>query len=64
MQRASDYLRSKGPFSEQVNGYQVRDNQLALCDAIEDVITSGNVLAAEAGTGIGKTFAYLVPALL
>jgi ATP-dependent DNA helicase DinG len=64
MQRASDYLKAEGPFSEQVEGYQVRDNQLALCDAIEDVITSGKVLAAEAGTGIGKTFAYLVPALL
>jgi ATP-dependent DNA helicase DinG len=64
MQRASDYLTAEGPFKEQVKGYQVRDNQLALCDAIEDVIASGKVLAAEAGTGIGKTFAYLIPALL
>ena len=31
---------------------------------MDDAITSGKVLAAEAGTGIGKTFAYLVPSLL
>ena len=64
MQRSSDFLGQKGPFFKQVDGYQVRDNQLALCDAIDDAIASGKVLAAEAGTGIGKTFAYLVPALL
>jgi len=64
MQRASEYLGQQGPFCEQVDGYQVRDSQLALCDAIEDALEAGRVLAAEAGTGIGKTFAYLVPALL
>jgi len=64
MQRASDFLGQQGPFCEQISGYQVRDNQLALCDAIDDAIESGTVLAAEAGTGIGKTFAYLVPSLL
>jgi len=64
MKRASDYLGQSGPFCEQITGYQVRDNQLALCDAIEGAIEAGSVLAAEAGTGIGKTFAYLVPSLL
>ncbi len=64
MQRASDYLGKTGPFCEQLPGYQVRDNQLNLCDAIEDALEAGDVLAAEAGTGIGKTFAYLLPALL
>lgn len=64
MQRASDFLGQSGPFCDQIAGYQVRDNQVALCDAIDDTIEAGKVLAAEAGTGIGKTFAYLVPALL
>lgn len=64
MQRASEYLGQDGPFCEQISGYQVRENQLALCDAIEDSIASGKVLVAEAGTGIGKTFAYLVPSLI
>ena len=64
MQRASEYLGQTGPFNEQISGYQVRENQLVLCDAIEDALEKGDVLAAEAGTGIGKTFAYLVPSLL
>ena len=64
MKRASDHLGQSGPFYKQISGYQVRENQLALCDAIDETIASGKVLAAEAGTGIGKTFAYLVPALL
>ncbi len=64
MQRASKYLEQSGPFTEQIPGYQVRENQLTLCDAIADALEEGEVLAAEAGTGIGKTFAYLVPSLL
>lgn len=64
MQRASEYLGQDGPFCEQIPGYQVRSSQLVLCDAIEDALEQGEVLAAEAGTGIGKTFAYLVPSLL
>ncbi len=64
MQRASEHLGQTGSFTEQIPGYQVRENQLALCDAIEDALEASEVLAAEAGTGIGKTFAYLVPALL
>lgn len=63
-QRASDYLGLTGPFTKQIPGYQVRDNQLVLCDAIDHALEAGEVLAAEAGTGIGKTFAYLVPSLL
>jgi len=64
MQRASSLLGEDGPFCESLDGYQVRDNQIALCDAIEDTLKNDDVLAAEAGTGIGKTYAYLVPALL
>ncbi|MBE9567126.1 MAG: ATP-dependent DNA helicase, partial [Proteobacteria bacterium] len=64
MPKASAYLGSTGPFCKKITGYQVRENQLALCDAIEEALEKGEVLAAEAGTGIGKTFAYLVPALL
>ena len=41
MQRASDYLAQEGPFYQQVSGYQVRDNQLALCDAIDEAIEKG-----------------------
>ena len=64
MPQASHFLGPTGPFCDQIDGYQVRENQLALADAIEQSLEEGSVLAAEAGTGIGKTFAYLVPGLL
>ncbi|MDT8451795.1 MAG: ATP-dependent DNA helicase [Gammaproteobacteria bacterium] len=61
--KSSDYLGDKGVFSVHVEGYKVRHNQLSLSDAIEEAIKNKSVLVAEAGTGIGKTFAYLVPAI-
>lgn len=61
--KASEYLAEGGVFSAQVEGYKVRHSQLSLSDAIEDAIKNKKVLVAEAGTGIGKTFAYLVPAI-
>lgn len=61
--KSSDYLANRGPFSKLIDGYQVRDNQLALCDSVEHAIDNDNVLVAEAGTGIGKTYAYLIPAI-
>ncbi|MBA3477712.1 MAG: DEAD/DEAH box helicase, partial [Lautropia sp.] len=44
--------------------YQRRDSQAELAARIAVAIDAGGSLLAEAGTGIGKTFAYLVPALL
>ncbi len=64
MKQPSELLGNNGPFEELINGYQVRVNQQALSDAILNAIEHDGVLAAEAGTGIGKTFAYLVPAIL
>ena len=61
--KASEYLGESGVFSEHVEGYRVRESQLSLSDAIEEAIQNESVLVAEAGTGIGKTFAYLVPAI-
>ncbi len=45
-------------------GYKVREQQIDLAQRILHAIESTSVLVAEAGTGTGKTFAYLVPALL
>ena len=44
-------------------GYEDRPEQRELADAIERTFEEGGVLVAEAGTGIGKSLAYLVPAL-
>lgn len=44
--------------------YQPRAGQMAMAQAVSRTIEQGGVLVAEAGTGVGKTYAYLVPALL
>ena len=44
--------------------YQPREGQLAMAQAVAHAMGAGEVLVAEAGTGVGKTYAYLVPALL
>lgn len=53
-----------GPLAETIPGYRMRQQQLEMAQAIEDAIKHGKQLVAEAGTGTGKTFAYLIPALL
>jgi ATP-dependent DNA helicase DinG len=55
---------AEGPLAAQVPGYRPRPQQLEMAQAILAAIESGGSLAVEAGTGTGKTFAYLVPALL
>lgn len=54
----------KGPLAEGIPGYRTRQQQLEMALAIETAIQENKQLVAEAGTGTGKTFAYLVPALL
>ena len=53
-----------GPLARAVEGYETREGQRQMADAVAAVITGGGTLLAEAGTGTGKTLAYLVPALL
>ena len=53
-----------GALSRAAEGYRPRTQQLEFARAVLDAIESSGVLIAEAGTGTGKTFAYLVPALL
>jgi len=53
-----------GPLAAAVSGFKLRTEQLEMSEAIAQAIESTGILVAEAGTGTGKTFAYLVPALL
>jgi ATP-dependent DNA helicase DinG len=53
-----------GILASQIEGYHERSQQLEMALAIADAIEHNTQLVAEAGTGTGKTFAYLVPALL
>ena len=47
-----------------VDGFEPRDGQRQMAEAVAAVIEDGGVLLAEAGTGTGKTLAYLIPAIL
>src|SRR5687768_12206176 len=58
------FFSANGPLARNVPGYMVRAQQQEMALAIAETIASNSILVAEAGTGTGKTFAYLVPALL
>ena len=64
MQSVSEILSDNGPFARLLNGYAPRSQQQEMAEAVAEAIASHQLLVAEAGTGTGKTFAYLVPALL
>lgn len=55
---------AQGPLSQAVKGFRPRQSQTEMAKAIATAISNQQTLIAEAGTGTGKTFAYLVPALL
>ncbi|WP_058462329.1 ATP-dependent DNA helicase [Legionella adelaidensis] len=57
-------LGTKGRLSTAIPGFIARDQQVELAAAIAKAIKESNILVAEAGTGTGKTFAYLIPCLL
>jgi len=53
-----------GALSRHITGFRTRSQQLEMAQAIASTIAKHRILVAEAGTGTGKTLAYLVPALL
>ena len=53
-----------GAASAVLTGYEARPGQLAMAERIADAIEGNERVLIEAGTGTGKTLAYLVPALL
>jgi len=59
-----EILGPSGLLSERLDGYRHRPQQQAMADAVAQLLADGGALICEAGTGTGKTFAYLVPALL
>jgi ATP-dependent DNA helicase DinG len=52
-----------GPLARSLVGYEDRSEQRELAAAIERTFADGGALVAEAGTGVGKSIAYLVPAI-
>ena len=63
-QRTRAALAEGGPLDVGLEGYAPRPGQAQLAQAIAEAMDSRSTLVAEAGTGTGKTYAYLVPALL
>ena len=63
MQTSADILGKQGVLSGLVRDYSVRPQQVEMAEAIREAIDKQESLICEAGTGTGKTFAYLVPAL-
>ena len=61
---AAEGLAASGPLGGAVPGYSERHEQQTMAVAVAETLAGDGVLVAEAGTGVGKTFAYLVPALL
>lgn len=61
---ARDALAEGGALADAIPAFVPRVAQQRLAEAVADAFDSRGTLLAEAGTGTGKTFAYLVPALL
>jgi ATP-dependent DNA helicase DinG len=59
-----DIFGHDGPLERALSGFRVRREQLRMAERVADALRSRESLVVEAGTGTGKTFAYLVPALL
>ena len=55
---------TEGPLAAAIRDFRSRPFQIEMAEAVAETIAGNGVLVAEAGTGTGKTFAYLVPALI
>ena len=62
--RVTDALADDGPLAGAVEGFEARPGQRALAARVASTFEEGGTLIAEAGTGTGKTLAYLLPAVL
>jgi ATP-dependent DNA helicase DinG len=64
MQQLDEIFGPGGPLALAVPGFRARPGQVRLAEGVANALAGRGWLVAEAGTGTGKTFAYLIPALL
>lgn len=57
-------LGREGPLSKSLSGYEDRPGQASMAEAVERALREERIVLCEAGTGTGKTLAYLIPAIL
>ncbi len=63
-EQVSELLGAGGPVSENLPGFEDRPEQLRMAFAVADALNQHRIALIEAGTGTGKSLAYLVPAIL
>jgi ATP-dependent DNA helicase DinG len=61
--RPAPFFGRGGSLARALPGYEDRPSQVRLSEAVADTLADGGLLLAEAGTGTGKTLAYLLPAV-
>jgi len=61
---SSSVLSAEGKIAARLDRYESRPEQMQMAEAVEAAIAEKQHLIVEAGTGVGKSFAYLVPAIL
>ena len=64
MQELADIFGSNGALAERLPGFSYRESQELMAQLVMQALATGRHAAIEAGTGIGKTFAYLMPVLM
>ena len=63
-EQVQEFFSSQGSLAKVIPGYSPRAAQVEMAEAVAQSITDKEHVIVEAGTGTGKTFAYLVPAIL
>ena len=63
-QRVLQTLSGQGSLAQAIPGFHAREGQTDMALAVSETVEDGGQLVVEAGTGVGKTYAYLVPVLL
>jgi len=63
-EEVASVLEYGGPFAQYFETYEQRPEQVDMLKAVTNALSNGNHLLVEAGTGVGKSFAYLVPAAM
>ncbi len=59
----AEELSPSGPIARRLSGYEHREEQVRMAEEVAETFSEGGVLVVEAGTGTGKSLAYLVPAI-
>ena len=64
LEEITEILSPGGLFSQYMQNFETRNEQIEMLQAVADAITNSRHLMVEAGTGIGKSYAYIIPAAL